>query len=425
MTALPDFAKRFKRYTSAKLFELKLILNGESDHVYSRFKKAYSMSKKIGQGGFGIVYQGKRLTDQQPVAIKFINRKNIREWGKIGNELVPMEIYMLFKLTGTPSVIRLLDWYQIPEGYIIVMERPFPSIDLFEFLSAHNKVDEEVTRFLFRQIVRTVLELQDLGVLHRDLKDENLLINLETGELKLIDFGAATPLNKSQFTEFQGTRLYCPPEWFLHSSYLGKEATVWSLGVLLYNTLNGSLPFKNEKDICTAHKLGNIPHYSAVTEEFRDLVSRCLSFDPTTRIGLEEILVHPWLNKKCGDWKDLTKRLDQVQLLLNGLYLKEQQLLDEGDDDGPIMIVCDPRIKQESDSGISSIPASEGKKKRSHGFGTRPKSMNPLEPKNNRKLKNARSQDVDVNALDQALNLAHIATIATYRRACSRVHGRR
>ena len=104
-------------------------------------------------------------------------------------------------------------------------------------------------------------------VLHRDLKDENVVIDLLTGEIRLIDFGAATLLKQTCYQDFQGsssvtfhfqkrikfpgTRLYCPPEWFLHSLYFAKEAATWSLGVLLYNMLNGRLPFLNEKDICT------------------------------------------------------------------------------------------------------------------------------------------------------------------------------
>lgn len=68
------------------------------------------------------------------------------------------------------------------------------------------------------------------------------------------------------FVNVLGTRLYTGPEWFLHNIYLGKEAAVWSLGVLLYNMVNGRLPFQNEKHICTAHLLGPLPFYAEISE---------------------------------------------------------------------------------------------------------------------------------------------------------------
>lgn len=133
------------------------------------------------------------------------------------------------------------------------------------------------------------------------------MIDLVTGSTKLIDFGAATVLRRSQYSDFQGTRLYCPPEWFLHSLYLGREAAVWSLGVLLYNSLNGRLPFRNEKDICTAHLLGPLPFFVPVSAEVKDLISKCLTFDPFQRCSLEAILNHPWVKQQTLSWDALTK----------------------------------------------------------------------------------------------------------------------
>jgi serine/threonine protein kinase len=153
---------------------------------------------------------------------------------------------MLARCTRVPGVIGLLDWFSLPEGFLLVMERPSPCLDLFDFIHRQRCLAEPLARFLFRQVVQAVADCAANRVLHRDLKDENVLLELGTGRVRLIDFGAATLLNRTRFHDFQGTRLYCPPEWFLHSLYLGREAAVWSLGVLLYNMLNGRLPFLNE-----------------------------------------------------------------------------------------------------------------------------------------------------------------------------------
>ena len=91
---------------------------------------------------------------------------------------------MLAKCAKVKGVIKLLDWYSIPEGYLVVMERPYPCIDMFDFIKGEQKLDEEVgadiyllsyfyiqmARFLFRQIVQTVHECAQRRVLHRDLK---------------------------------------------------------------------------------------------------------------------------------------------------------------------------------------------------------------------------------------------------------------
>nr|CDJ98418.1 Serine threonine protein kinase-related domain containing protein [Haemonchus contortus] len=303
---LPVFAKKVKKLASFQLFNLKLLLNGESSRGFNKFKKHYKLKGELGRGGFGIVYRAIRVSDELPVAVKFIDRRTVREWGKINDEHLPMEICMLAKCSKIRGVIRLLDWYSIPEGYLIVMERPYPCVDMFDFIKGQQKLDEEMARFLFRQIAQTLNECSQKRVLHRDLKDENVVIDLVTGDTKLIDFGAATVLKKSHYTDFQGTRLYCPPEWFLHSLYLGREAAVWSLGVLLYNALNGRLPFRNEKDICTAHLLGPLPFFTTVSPEAKDLIARCLQFDPFSRCTIEDILRHPWVTKPTADWLTLS-----------------------------------------------------------------------------------------------------------------------
>lgn len=103
-------------------------------------------------------------------------------------------------------------------------------------------------------------------IIHRDVKNENIVIDLVVGRIKLVDFGAATYLKTNKYRGFQSTRLYCPPEWFIHSVYLGLEATVWSLGVVAYSMLNGQLPFLNEKDICTKHLMGPLPRFAEYSD---------------------------------------------------------------------------------------------------------------------------------------------------------------
>ncbi|KAJ1348810.1 hypothetical protein KIN20_004207 [Parelaphostrongylus tenuis] len=106
------------------------------------------------------------------------------------------------------------------------MERPESCMDIFDLISTYGKLDEESARGIFIQVVDSVCAMYVLhGLIHRDIKDENLIVNMETGEVKIVDFGAAALAEKAMRKEFQGTRSYCPPEWFRQLQYLPLEAT--------------------------------------------------------------------------------------------------------------------------------------------------------------------------------------------------------
>ncbi|XP_016426252.1 serine/threonine-protein kinase pim-2-like [Sinocyclocheilus rhinocerous] len=80
------------------------------------------------------------------------------------------------------------------------------------------------------------------GVLHRDVKLDNLLINRETSEVKLIDFGCGDILRRSPYKSYHGTAVYSPPEYHSRGKYYSRPATVWSLGVLMFTMLCGRFP---------------------------------------------------------------------------------------------------------------------------------------------------------------------------------------
>ncbi|XDV48846.1 hypothetical protein PO909_018201 [Leuciscus waleckii] len=277
------------------------------DNILSR----YEMGRMLGKGSFGSVYEGKRLEDGLEVAVKIArkpqNMKYIYIPGHPGQ--LPLEVGLLILANRGPKVseiIELLDWQDQPDQYIMVLERPSPCEDLRHFWKRHKGIlDEDTARFIMAQATMAAHMSCRRGVFHRDVKLENLLINTETLEVKLIDFGCGDLLQEAGYERFCGTRLYCPPEYYAEDKYHGKPATVWSLGVLLFLLVCGRFPEPRDRQMIDEDTWSD----PGLSNECCLLIRSLLKISPRQRIYLRKILEHEWfkvmsLRSATNDFED-------------------------------------------------------------------------------------------------------------------------
>lgn len=264
------------------------------DIVKSNFCDYYQLGDFIRSGGFSDIHYGVRLSDNKPVIVKFIPKEKTKNWLMINQKKYPAEILLHKAVHEIQGIIHIYDYFENDDHWILVMERLRNCQDLFDYLegSDRGRLTESSAKKFFQQLVQINLAMLKKGVIHRDLKSENILVDLDTQSLVLIDFGASAiyKSSTSYYSDFHGTKQYKSPEYILKRRYTGVPSTVWTLGVLLYDMICGSLPFESEDEI-TGQKLVLKSHLSS---ELKHLIQRCLSQNPERRPSLETLLEHPW-----------------------------------------------------------------------------------------------------------------------------------
>lgn len=253
---------------------------------------AYEMGKPLGSGGFGEVFAAKRKKDNLPVAIKFVNKSRVKNYREINGKQFPAEAYFQ-RHVRHPNVIQLLDIFTDGDNFVFVLERPEDSADLFDYIDACEGLIEDEGRELFSQILEAAIQCEEQGVLHQDIKPENVIIDMNKMEAKLTDFGLACDAQDQPFRQFVGTQHYCPPEFYSHRCFHGNHATVWQLGFLLAEMLSNEMPYVKPR--MALYMRPSVPKF--VSNEARNLISWMLSRDPDARPTLQQIRCHPWISK--------------------------------------------------------------------------------------------------------------------------------
>ncbi|KAI9009913.1 hypothetical protein CLU79DRAFT_774464 [Phycomyces nitens] len=216
----------------------------------------YEILEELGQGAYGIVKLAVRINDpeQKKVVIKYVIKSRILVdcWTrdrKLG--LVPIEIHVMHTLGRIPheNCSDMLDYFEDDDNYYIVMGLHGAGMDLFDYIELKNGMTEEEIRDIFRQVASAVHHLHSHKIIHRDIKDENVILD-QHGGVRLIDFGSAAYLREGRrYETFVGTLDYAAPEILRGQNYEGPPQDIWALGILLYTLMYRENPFYDIDEI--------------------------------------------------------------------------------------------------------------------------------------------------------------------------------
>uniref|UniRef100_A0A8C5SS84 non-specific serine/threonine protein kinase n=1 Tax=Laticauda laticaudata TaxID=8630 RepID=A0A8C5SS84_LATLA len=259
-------------------------VNEEHPHIGN-----YRLLKTIGKGNFAKVKLARHVLTGREVSFFRL--------GLITIILFLFREVRIMKILNHPNIVKLFEVIETEKTLYLIMEYASGG-EVFDYLVAHGRMKEKEARAKFRQIVSAVQYCHQKCIVHRDLKAENLLLDGDMN-IKIADFGFSNEFTVgNKLDTFCGSPPYAAPELFQGKKYDGPEVDVWSLGVILYTLVSGSLPFdgQNLKELRERVLRGKyrIPFY--MSTDCENLLKKLLVLNPIKRGSLEQIMKDRWMN---------------------------------------------------------------------------------------------------------------------------------
>ena len=258
----------------------------------NRFRKNYEVESLLMKSANGCLYNALCKTTNREVVAKIIPKKaRNMTWLEDGSR-VPMEVkmHMIAAAADNDGTVGLLDVYQRKKNVVIILEKPQNSIDLLEFVKAYGALSYATAVRVVRQLARSSLLHRQAGVLHRDLKDENVLFDPVTGACKIVDFGCATLSYDDYVPAFVGTDAYSPPEFTgcAATERVNADAvTAYQIGCITFVMITGTNPFEDGVAFDFQRHVQLSPDLS---KQERTLLASLLCPDPIRRVSLSELI---------------------------------------------------------------------------------------------------------------------------------------
>jgi len=271
----------------------RVLNNGES------INDTYEVDAVLGSG-LSVVKKAKNKENQKDYAIKIISKENKGQ--KIPKHTVHHEIEILKKLSHK-NIVHLCESAESADALYMVLEL-VKGVDLFDVSQFLGPLRPALAGYIIGQLLSAVSYLHSRGIVHHDIKPENVLIDYSNNKIKLTDFGSAKDISK--MVGVAGTLNYMAPELIKRmngsNQYCDQSVDIWSVGIVAYILLSGNHPFDSKKAntsmICKILS-GKFDFPSAqwdsVPKHCKEFIQRCLVLDPKKRASAQELLKHPWI----------------------------------------------------------------------------------------------------------------------------------
>lgn len=253
----------------------------------------FVLGKTLGEGTTGKVKVAFHKETGFKVAVKII-RKDLLMSKPAVRVKVQREVVVM-KLLNHHNVMKLYDVYETSKNLFLIMEL-VEGGELFDYIVKRRTISRSETRRIFREIIAGVDYMHEHGVAHRDLKPENIMLDHQK-HVKIVDMGMSAVMRDGELLATScGSPHYASPQVVSGEKYDGREADIWSCGVILFALMTSNLPFDDDNIRVLLQKVrrGVFKMPSFLADDVRDLISRMIVVDPHKRITMAGIKAHPW-----------------------------------------------------------------------------------------------------------------------------------
>ncbi len=252
-----------------------------------RFTNKYYLKRTLISGNINAVASGSyKKSPENKVLIKAVYKDK---------PFKLKEAIILKKLSKVTGVVKYLDHYAIKCSTYLLVTEYFGNMNLQCFLSTNGPLSEKIAHTIFKQLFTTVQACYNKNILHRKLKPSNILIDVKTYQVKIINFNSASQFDLDEFTS-QLSEDIAPPEYFKYKKYTADGLYTWMLGLLLYEMLFNIKPFDSPKNVIST-PLHIAPHNQILSFDVISFLDWMLA-KKCDRITINQIGHHPWITKQ-------------------------------------------------------------------------------------------------------------------------------